>query len=741
MRLASKLILVFLPIAILPFILFGVATYDYSRRTIERQTINHLVSTNTLKEAELNRWIEDAKGDLRRLGSSPYFMDDFSAVMRWHDHADEAHENVHRQIVMDRLAPRLQSGGFVELSILRPEDGLVLISTDPTQEGKYRESEPYFIEGRKGTYLQNVTYSQSLELPVMTLATPIRSRQGHLIAVLAGRFDLGELTKIMEQGRGINRTEDTYLVNTFNFFVTEPRFGDGFALKRSVRTQGVEAALRGGDGVGSYPDYRGIPVIGAYKWLPNWDLAIITEIHQSEAFAPIVLMGWRMTAIALAMAIAATLLAFLFARTISRPLRRLLDGSAAIGRGNLDYQVGTTARDEIGELSRAFDRMTADLKTTTVSRDELARERDFSDTVINSLPGVFYLFDQAGHFVRWNRNIERVTEYSAEEVSKMTPMDFFSPDEQQFVAERIEHAFREGEASVEADFLTKSGRSVPFYFTGVRIKLGDKYLLTGVGIDVTERKRAEEHLKAALAELERSNKELEQFAYVASHDLQEPLRMVSSYTQLLAERYEGQLDEKADKYIGYAVDGAVRMQQLINDLLTYSRVSTRGRTFEVADSHALLGAAIRNLAVVIEDSQAVIFTDELPEVHGDPAQLVQLFQNLLSNAIKFRGGDLPQVHVSTRDAGSEWVFSVRDNGIGMDPQYAERIFVIFQRLHTRDEYPGTGIGLAVCKRIVERHGGRIWVESEVGKGSTFCFSLPKQTKGGGRNVRSAINAH
>jgi PAS domain S-box-containing protein len=725
MRLASKLILLFLPIAILPFIIFGVATYDYSRRTIQRQTINHLVSTNTLKEAELNRWIEDGKNDLRSLASSPYFMDDFAAVMQWHDHAEEAHENVHRQIVMDRLAPRLQSGGFVELSILRPEDGLILISTDPTQEGKHRESEPYFIEGRKGTYLQNVTYSQSLELPIMTLATPIRSRQGRLVAVLAARFDLGELTRIMEQGRGINLTEDTYLVNTFNFFVTEPRFGDGFALKRSVRTRGVEAALRGDEGVGSYPDYRGIPVIGAYKWLPRWELAIITEIHQSEAFAPIVLMGWRMTAIALAMALAAALLALLFARTISRPLRRLVDGTDALGRGNLDHQVGTTTEDEIGELSRAFDRMTASLKTTTVSRNELARERDFSDSVINTLPGVFYLFDQGGHFVRWNRNIEQVTEYSADEISKMTPMDFFSPKEQKLVAERIKQAFVEGEASVEADFLAKSGRSIPFYFTGVRIKLGDKYLLTGVGIDISKRKMAEEDLKAALAELERSNKELEQFAYVASHDLQEPLRMVSSYTQLLAERYEGQLDEKADKYIGYAVDGAVRMQQLINDLLLYSRVSTRGKPFEMVDSHALLGSAIRNLAVAIEESGALIVTGELPHIRFDPAQLVQLFQNLLDNAIKYRGQDPPRIHVSARDGGNEWVFAVSDNGIGIDPQYAERIFVIFQRLHTRVEYPGTGIGLAVCKRIVERHGGRIWMESEVGKGSTFLFSIPK----------------
>ena len=238
-------------------------------------------------------------------------------------------------------------------------------------------------------------------------------------------------------------------------------------------------------------------------------------------------------------------------------------------------------------------------------------------------------------------------------------------------------------------------------------------------------KQIAEEKERAMVELERSNKELEQFASIASHDLQEPLRMVASYTQLLAERYEGQLDEKAKKYIAYAVEGAIRMQRLVNDLLAYSRVSTRGNPIETTDLHSILGEAIRNLAATIEESKAIVTNEELPMVRADSSQLVQVFQNLLANAIKFRGEDFPDIHVSVRDGGREWVFSIRDNGIGIDRQYADRIFVIFQRLHTRQEYPGTGIGLAVCKRIVERHGGRIWFESEPGKGSTFFFTVPK----------------
>jgi len=231
--------------------------------------------------------------------------------------------------------------------------------------------------------------------------------------------------------------------------------------------------------------------------------------------------------------------------------------------------------------------------------------------------------------------------------------------------------------------------------------------------------------------LVRSNNDLEQFAYVASHDLQEPLRMVSNFTQLLGKRYRGKLDPEADEFIAFAVDGAARMHTLIQDLLDYSRVGRNGKSFAPADTNEILAAAMANLAVAIRESGAIITHDSLPTVRGDRAQLIRLFQNLVDNAIKFRSREAPHIHVSAaaREWGAGWVFSVRDNGIGINPQYAERIFIIFQRLHTRAEYPGTGIGLAVCKKIVERHEGRIWLESDLGKGSVFYFTLENNEGG------------
>ena len=235
---------------------------------------------------------------------------------------------------------------------------------------------------------------------------------------------------------------------------------------------------------------------------------------------------------------------------------------------------------------------------------------------------------------------------------------------------------------------------------------------------------AQQALESAVTELQRSNQELQQFAYVASHDLQEPLRKIASFCNLLESRYGEQLDERAGTYLHYIVDGALRMQALVNDLLLYSRVTTRGEEFAPAEMDDVLQEALANLELAIAESAARVTHDPLPRVNGDARQLVRLLQNLIGNAVKYRGDAPPRIHVGAAEENGDWIFSVRDNGIGIAPEYAERIFVIFQRLHTREEYGGTGIGLAVCKKIVERHGGRIWVESQAGSGATFRFSLP-----------------
>jgi len=244
--------------------------------------------------------------------------------------------------------------------------------------------------------------------------------------------------------------------------------------------------------------------------------------------------------------------------------------------------------------------------------------------------------------------------------------------------------------------------------------------------EIDEHNKTEKALKKISEELKRSNVELEQFAYVASHDLQEPLRMISSYTQLLERRYKGKLDTDANEFISFIVEGASRMRNLINDLLSYSALGTQKKEFRPTDCNIICDRALANLQVAIQQNEAVIIRDPLPVVTADDLLLSQLFQNLISNAIKFCSKDRPRIEITTQLNKKEWIFRVKDNGIGIAPEFHERIFVIFQRLHSRAEYPGTGLGLAICKKAVEIHGGRIWVESSPGAGSTFCFSLPNR---------------
>jgi light-regulated signal transduction histidine kinase (bacteriophytochrome) len=274
---------------------------------------------------------------------------------------------------------------------------------------------------------------------------------------------------------------------------------------------------------------------------------------------------------------------------------------------------------------------------------------------------------------------------------------------------------------VEVTALHRDGHEFPVEISISPRRIGDTYVFNAFLHDIGERKRAEEALT-------RSNADLQQFAYFASHDLQEPIRAVAGFCQLLAEKYGGHFDAKGQQWLEYVVDGAKHMQALVQGLLRFSRVETESRPFVATPATDVVEQAVENLKALIQESGAHITWSELPAVKVDPVQLVAVFQNLIGNAIKFRGTEPPRIHVSAERNRAEWVFHVRDNGIGIDPKHHKRLFVMFQRLHRRHEYPGTGIGLALCKRIVERHGGRMWLESEPGKGSDFYFAIPAERR-------------
>jgi PAS domain S-box-containing protein len=341
--------------------------------------------------------------------------------------------------------------------------------------------------------------------------------------------------------------------------------------------------------------------------------------------------------------------------------------------------------------------------------------------------------DMGGRLVRANPSLCEMLGYAEDELRSRTVKDLSHPEDRDLtdVARDRMRAGLTRSFSLEKRYVHKDGHVVWVDLTATVVRDVHGRPLHDIAIfdDITERKKAEAELRAAHDELKRSNEELAQFAYVASHDLQEPLRMVSSYTQLLARRYGERLDGDAREFMAFIVDGAARMKQLIEDLLAYSRVGTRGKDFRPMAVDAALRRALFNLKGAVEEAGASITYGNLPQVVADELQLTQLFQNLIGNALKFRSASVPRVDVSCIEKEAEWELRVSDNGIGIDPQYSERIFMVFQRLHNKAEYPGTGIGLAICKKVVERHGGRIWVSSKPGEGATFHFTLPKERQG------------
>jgi PAS domain S-box-containing protein len=348
----------------------------------------------------------------------------------------------------------------------------------------------------------------------------------------------------------------------------------------------------------------------------------------------------------------------------------------------------------------------------------LERYKEYTDDVLNAIDDVFYILDEAGNLRRWNQSLCEVSGHSDDEIKSMHAVGFFHENARDDVLSAIRDGFETGHARLQADLLTRDGSLVPYEFVGAALDDPEgNAVLAVIGRDITERKEAQRRL-------EESNERLEQFAYAASHDLQEPLRMVSSYLSLVERRYRDDLDEDGREFIEFAVDGAERMRDMIDALLQYSRVETRGDEFETVDLDAVVDDARKNLEMRIAETDADVSVEPLPRVEGDPNQLRQVFQNLLSNAVEYSGDDPPEVRVSADRVGSYWRIAVRDEGVGIDPAHAERIFEVFQRLHTHDEHAGTGIGLALCERIVERHGGRIWVDSEPGEGSTFYFTIP-----------------
>lgn len=589
------------------------------------------------------------------------------------------------------------------------------------------------------------------EGPMLVAAEPILNSQGegpiHGTLIMARHFDADELEYL---GALTLLPLTSYLINDVNMPSDFQAARDLLAVGDANVTEPLSD-----DSIASYAllnDVDGTPSLILRADMPRY-------IHQTGQDTIV----YGLAAVMVAGVVFGVMIVVLLEKTVLSRLAHLGRRVESIGQsGDVSQRVPDNGRDEISGLGVAVNKM---LTTIQGAQAELARSEQMNRAMLQAMPDTILQIRKDGLVEAYKPASEDGLFAGSSDCAGKSIRDLTPGKLSDEIGKNMREALGTGAQQVFDYSVAKADGSHSYE---ARMAVSGKDEVLTVIRDVTERKlyemtlvdtqsrletmvnertlelkktneqlqneiaeraKAGQELQQALEDLERSNRDLQQYAYVTSHDLQEPLRMVGSYLGLLAERYKGSLDSDADEFITFAVDGANRMRSMIQDLLAYSRVGTQGKSFQATSCETAFKQATDNLKPAIEESDAVITHEPLPTVMGDGSQLTQVFQNLLGNAIKFRGTMPPRIGVSVAERERDWLFSVRDNGIGIHPQYGQRIFVVFQRLNRREEYPGSGIGLAICKRIIERHGGIIWVESELGKGAAFQFTLPKTTGG------------
>ncbi len=586
-----KLTLVFAIFAAALLAGLGGLAYANGRASLDAATKSELFSSALDKQAALNNWVDEHLSAVTALANTPSLIDSVETLSSAAPGAPEARA-AHDNVVAD-LHPRIGSGqAFLALFVIEPENAQVIASTNPDDEGKFKETFPYFIQGKNGPYIQNVYYSMDLQAPAMTVSAPLHAADGRLLGVLAGRLNLADMNAIIQQRTGLHQTDDAFLVNTSNLFVTQPRLQhDPSVLQRGIHTVAVERCLAHGSGVISALDYRGIPSTIVYRWLPEREVCLIVKMNQAEAFAPVNALGKTLALVGGLVFALGMLVAFLLAQGFTRPIHQLVQGAQQIGLGNLDYRIELKSNDELGKLANTFN-------------------------------------EAAG---------------------------------------QLSHSRRE---------------------------------------------------------LEASNKELEAFSYSVSHDLRAPLRAIDGFSRILLEDYQTALPAEASRYLDLVCANTEKMGELVDDLLAFSRLSRQPLRKQTVAPEDIVRQVLADLHAEQDRRQIEIVIGDLPACEGDHALLKQVYVNLLANAIKFTSKrEVARIEVSSIDRAGVRVYFVRDNGVGFDMQYVNKLFGVFQRLHRAEDYEGTGVGLAIVQRIINRHGGRVWAEAELDRGATFYFTL------------------
>ncbi len=630
MSIRLKLVITFAAIALIPLLLASGLTFVSYKHSIEDVRLSALQDLTYFKADKIEKYFAGLKSDIEVAQSFYNIKKNLPILIRAANQPANPEFPAAKKMLDDQLQ-KMQSILRLSNIMLITLDGKIAYVSNPKHytagfSGIIPESEKNaFTQGKEGVYFSDVFFNKSEGgRPGMLVTAPAFDFKGAAIGVIAFEVDMEPIYELIGDVTGLGHTGETLLGKKTGdrvVYLNPLRNAAGSGLGKYIKLGGalggpIQEAVRGRIGSGRLIDYRGGKVIAAWRYMPSLDWGIVAKIDEKEAFAGVTNLRNLAIALIVIVVILSGIAAFSITQSVARPIKILAEGAEVVGKGDLNHKINIKAKDELGQLSTAFNNMTENLKK---SEAELRRHRDSLEVLVK----------------------ERTSD-----------------------------------------------------------------------------------LEASNRDLARSNESLEQFAYVASHDLQEPLRVMSNYSQLIEKRYKDRLDQDANDFIDFIVDAASRMQRLITDLLAYSRVGRKDLVLTEVDFNEVVRKVIYGMSSTIESGGGAVTYDKLPVLTAHETSIMQVFQNLISNALKFRGDKVPKIHISAKKDDGKWLFSVADNGLGIDPQYHERIFQIFQRLHSRQEYSGTGIGLSICKKIVSNYGGRIWVESEAGKGSTFYFTIP-----------------
>lgn len=750
----GRLMIAFVAMVLFPVIAATGASVSVGLRGGSQQAFAQLETVATLKERAIAAWALELQLALKSEVEDDTAPSPLAEVLL----AAPGPEATLRPVLgrqRQRFQRALRREERLEELLLLDARGKVVLSTHTASEGERREAEPYFAEGLRapGVHVQAPSLGPA---PGPTRSTsifvvhPVVDQRGTTLGVVAARASLAALNALMLERAGLGESGETYLVSADHVLLTESRFPGHEPGSRYVYSDGAKASVgRHVSGSAVYRDYRGQEVLGVYRWLPALRVALLAERDRVEALRPVFTMLAVNVLVALVAIGIAVALALRITRGIARPLADLARTTARIAAGDLDLTAPVAGAAETRALAQAFNEMTARLRrviaglrqsvaelerTSQALRQSEAKYRRIVDTASEGI----WVLDPDALTVFVNARMAEMIGRSTEELLGRPMTDFMPEEDAIDQRQRLEQRRRGTSERYERRFLRPDGAAVWTAASATPV-FDDEHRYQGsfgMFSDITERKHAEEELRALnqrleeriaqrTAQLEAVNQELEAFSFTISHELRAPLRAIGGFTEMIAKKCSEHLDAQSRRHLDAVLENARRMGTLISEILDFSRSSRVELLAVEVDMTALAREAFDELRSAAPDRQVELRLGELPSVRGDRALLRQVWLNLVSNALKYTSRcALAVIEVEGHSEGEARAYSVRDNGVGFDPKHADALFEVFYRLHGVEEFEGTGIGLAIVKRVIERHGGRVWAEGQVNSGATFRFTLP-----------------